>query len=45
MYKEAIDEVGRDKVAALVTDNAAACKAARQLVVQSKGYKHIISIR
>jgi hypothetical protein len=45
MYKEAIDEVGAKKTAALVTDNAAACKLARQLTVESEGYKHILSIR
>lgn len=45
MYKEAIDQVGANKVAALVTDNASACKLARQLTVEAEGYKHILSIR
>ncbi len=46
--KKAIDQVGRDKVAMLVTDNAGDpgnMQKARSLVVASEGYKHIIELR
>lgn len=33
------------KVAWCVTDNASACKLARELLVSNKGYKHILEMR
>jgi hypothetical protein len=40
-----IEDVGTDKVACIVTDNAAAMVEARQLVVAMLGFTHILEIR
>lgn len=43
--KRCIDRVGRENVAALVTDNASNMRKARQLLVAMAGYTHIIELR
>ena len=40
-----IDKVGKDQMLALVTDNAANMRAARQLLIEMEGYGHIIEVR
>ena len=40
-----VDRVGVTKVVAIVTDNCAALKKARQEVVQQEGYEHIMELR
>ncbi len=44
-FKDRCDEVGKDKVAALCTDNASNMKKARAMLVQLAGYEHIIELR
>lgn len=43
--KRWITEIGVDKVGALVTDNAAAMRLARQLVTGTEGFEHILEMR
>lgn len=43
--KHHLDCIGPKKVIALVTDNAANMRSARELVTKEKLYKHIIPLR
>jgi hypothetical protein len=45
LFASIIDKAGRDRVAALVTDNAASCKLARKLLVAKPEFSHIIPFR
>jgi hypothetical protein len=45
LIREVIEDVGADKVACIVTDNAAAMVKARGLVVAMRGFTHISEIR
>eukprot|EP00898_Chlorokybus_atmophyticus_P001866 jgi/Chlat1/2680/Chrsp18S02986 len=45
IFRECINQVGANKVAALVTDNAASMKLARRLLTNEEEYKHIIDLR
>lgn len=45
VFVEWIKEVGPERVIALVTDNAANMKAARELVRETPGFVHIIPVR
>jgi hypothetical protein len=45
MMKELVDKVGKDKVAAVVTDNPSSMRLARQLLTSMDGYKHILGFR
>lgn len=40
-----VDEAGREKVVAYVTDNAASMVKARSLLTEMPGYGHIIVLR
>ena len=40
-----IDEIGREKVGALCTDNASNMRLARSIVMGREGYKHIVEYR
>lgn len=40
-----IDEVGREKIGNLVTDQASAMRCAREEVVATEGYTHILQMR
>lgn len=40
-----IKELGPKRVGALVTDNAANCKLARELVVKEANFEHIVILR
>ena len=43
--QEWIDGIGREKVAALVTDNARVMVKAREDLIAKEGYGHIIDLR
>lgn len=45
VFKKFIDKIGRRKVAAIITDNAANMKLAREELCKLDGYKHILAIR
>jgi hypothetical protein len=42
LLKGCCDEVGQSKVVAVVTDNASSMRKARELLVATEGYTHIM---
>lgn len=45
VFKNFVDRCGKDRVAAIITDNAANMRVAREQLIKLVGYMHILEIR